>query len=72
VSDDEAKELLLSKLDADDIRRLAWLLAVVGRIEGWCSVNRWIGKAIIASIITFLIMTSEAWNAIRNLLGWKH
>jgi hypothetical protein len=71
MSEDEAQELL-AKLDADDIRRLTWLLAVVGRIEGWCSVNRWIGKAIIASIITFLIMTSEAWNALRNLLGWKH
>jgi hypothetical protein len=71
VSDEEARRLI-EALDADDVRRLTWLLAVVGRIEGWCSINRWIGKVVIAGIITFLIMTSQAWDAIRNLLGWKH
>jgi hypothetical protein len=71
VSDEEAKRLI-EALDADDVRRLTWLLAVVSRIEGWCSINRWIGKVVIAGVITFLIMTSQAWDAIRNLLGWKH
>ena len=70
MSEDAKK--FLEKLDADDLRRLSWLLAVIGRVEGWCLVNRWIGKMVIATIIGFLILTSQAWDAIRNLLGWKH
>lgn len=69
---DEAKDFL-EKLDADDMRRLEWLLRIIGRVEGWCAVNRWLGKVVIAGIITFLIMTSQAWDAIRNLFGMvKH
>ena len=67
---DSAKKFL-ENLDADDLRRLSWLLAMIGRVEGWCSINRWIGKVVIAGAITILIMTSEAWMAIKHLLGWK-
>lgn len=68
---DEAKKFL-EKLDADDLRRLSWLLAIVGRIEGWCAVNRWIGKVILVGGIGALILLSNVVDAVKNLIGLKH
>ncbi len=41
-------------------------------VDGWCRVNRSIGKWLIVTGLTALIALSGAWDAIRNLLGWKH
>ena len=42
------------------------------RIEGWCRINRAIGKFVFLTIIGLLIALSQGLDAIRNLLGWKH
>jgi hypothetical protein len=68
----EHARLFISKLSEDDIGRLAWLLGIVETIEGWCKINRMIAKFIIVFIIGTLILFSQAFDAVRNLLSWKH
>lgn len=65
-------EKFLSKLDKADVERLDRLLATLRMVDGWCRVNRAIGKWIIVGGISLLILLSGAWDALRNLLGWKH
>jgi hypothetical protein len=60
------------KLSPEDIRRLQWLLACIERIEGWCLINRWIGKTILVGGIGMLIWFSNILDAFKNLLGLKH
>lgn len=54
------------------MERLQRLLRVLARIEGWCVVNRAIAKAIIIGGLGLLILFSNALDAIKNLLGFKH
>lgn len=62
----------MNGLDPEDIERLKQLAKTLKRIDGWCRVNRVIGKFIIITIIGSLILLSQGLDAIRNLLGWKH
>lgn len=70
----EHARLFISKLSEDDTKRLEWLLGIVEKIEGWCNINRMIAKFVIVSVIGLLIVMSQAFDAVRNLLGWggKH
>jgi hypothetical protein len=64
----------IASLSKDDIGRLNWLLQVIEMVDGWCKINRVIGKFLIASIIGALILFSQGFDALRNLLSWggKH
>lgn len=66
--------LFISKLSSDDINRLSWLLGIVEMVEGWCKINRMIAKFLIVVVIGTLILFSQAFDAVRNLLSWggKH
>lgn len=65
----EHTRLFVSSLSKDDIDRLAWLLGVVEMVEGWCKVNRYIGKIVIVSILAGLILFSQAMEAVGKLIG---
>lgn len=62
----------MSSLEPEDIERLKQLAKTLKRIDGWCKVNRAIGKFIIVTVIGLLILFSQGLDAIRNLFGWKH
>lgn len=64
-------EEFIAKLSVEDRRRLTWLLNIIGKIEGWCVINRAIAKVILVGAIGLLILFSNALDAIRNLLGLK-
>jgi len=70
----EHTRVFVASLSKDDIDRLSWLLGIVEMVEGWCKINRMIAKFIIVVIIGTLIMFSQAFDAVRNLLsfGGKH
>lgn len=59
-------------LEPEEIERLRKIARVLARIEGWCSVNRSIGKFIFYAVIGLLILLSQGLDAIKNLLGLKH
>ena len=65
-------EEFLEKLDKDDLDRLERLLATLRMVDGWCKVSRWIGKWIIVSGLTLLVLLSGAVEALQKLIGWKH
>jgi hypothetical protein len=58
-----------SSEDAERLKRFAGLLE---RVDGWCKINRWIGKFILVGGIGLLILFSNALDAVKNLIGWKH
>lgn len=60
------------KLSQEDIERLQRFAGILERVEGWCLVNRAIAKAVIIGGIGLLILFSNALDAVKNLLGWKH
>ena len=62
----------MNHLSPEEIERLQRLAALLKRVDGWCRVNRSIGKFIIVTVIGLLIIMSQGLDAIRNLLGWKH
>jgi len=70
----EHARVFVASLSKDDINRLSWLLGIVEMVEGWCKINRMIAKFFIVVIIGTLIMFSQAFDAVRNLLsfGGKH
>lgn len=68
----EHARVFVASLSKDDINRLSWLLGIVEMVEGWCKINRMIGKFIIVFIIGTLILFSQAFDAVRNLISWKH
>ena len=59
-------------LDPEEIERLKRVARVLARIEGWCLINRAIGKFIFFTVIGLLILLSQGLDAIKNLLGMKH
>lgn len=65
-------EKFLQKLDKGDLQRLDWLLSVLRKVDGWCSVNRFVGKWVIVTGLTFLVLLSGAVEAFQKLIGWKH
>lgn len=70
----EHTRVFVASLSKEELDRLTWLLGIVEMVEGWCKINRMIAKFIIVVIIGTLIMFSQAFDAVRNLLsfGGKH
>lgn len=68
--DDPAK--FIASLEPDDLRILSWLIKTLRMVDGWCRVNRAIGKFLIVGLLLGLIMLSNALDAVKNLLGLKH
>lgn len=68
----EHTRVFVASLSKDDIDRLTWLLGIVETAEGWCKINRMIAKFVIVALIGTLILFSQAFDALRNLLSWKH
>jgi len=62
----------LKTLSPEEVAALARIAKVYGRIEGWCKVNRAIGKFVFFTVIGLLILLSQGLDAIRNLFGLKH
>lgn len=62
----------LLKLEPDDVRLLLRLIRIMKRIEGWCAVNRWIGKTLLYGALTLLVLLSGAVEAIQKLIGLRH
>ena len=60
------------KLTPEDEERLIRISRVYGRMENWWKINKAIGKFIFFTAIGLLIVLSQGFDAIRNLLGWKH
>ncbi len=68
----KSAEDFIKSLSPSDVKRLEWLLGIIGKIDGWCAVNRWIGKYLIIGGIGLLILFSQGLDAIKNLIWWKH
>lgn len=69
---DPESELVTVTLPKDDYQLFMHFISILKRVDGWCSVNRAIGKFILFVVITALIMFSQGFDAIKNLFGWKH
>jgi len=65
----DEKEFINVSLPKDDFQRLSKLLETLRRIDGWCSINRAIGKFIIFGAIAVLVVLSQGFDAVRNLLS---
>ena len=42
------------------------------RMDGWCVINRQLGKFVFFTAVGLLILLSQGLDAIKNLLGMKH
>lgn len=61
----------LEELTPEQKKALIWLAGVLERMNGWCAVNKWIGKTILITGLTALILFSNAIDAFKHLLGIK-
>jgi hypothetical protein len=65
----EEIDKFVNSLDADDIRRLHSLISILRRVDGWCKVNRFIGRWIIFTLIATLIIMVQGYDAIIRVVG---
>jgi hypothetical protein len=56
-------------LEPEDLKRLHRLLSILRRIDGWCRVNRAIGRWFIFTVIAALVIVTQGYDAIIRLLG---
>ena len=70
TADVEAIKAAVDNLPPETWRRLLSLLKLMERMEGWCQVNRAVGKFVLFTIIAGLILFSDALDALRNLFGF--
>lgn len=62
-------DLINVVLRKEDYRRLSRLLETLRRIDGWCSVNRYLARIILYGGIAALIFLSQGLDAVRNLFS---
>ena len=67
-SKDES-EFINVMLPREDYRRLSRLLETLRRIDGWCSINRYLARIVLYGGIAALIFLSQALDAVRNLFS---
>lgn len=61
----------MSDLSEDELKALKSLAKLWARVEGWCAVNRWIGKTLIIGGVGLLILLSQGLDAIKNIFAWR-
>lgn len=59
----------IKTLDPEDLRRLHGLLSILRRIDGWCKINRIIGRWIVFTLIATLVILTQGYDAIVRVLG---
>lgn len=65
---DNSEELVTVTLPRRRADLLFRLLDAVEKIEGWCVINRWIGKWILFAGLTAIILLSDAIDRAKNML----
>lgn len=63
-------EEFIKGLGDDDIQMLAWLLKSLRTINGWCAVNRAIGKWLIFTAIAAIVLMSAGYDAIVRFISF--
>ena len=66
LKDDEHITITLPKARAELLFRL---LDAFAMIDGWCRVNKWIGKWVLIGALTAIVLLSDALNGIKNILA---
>lgn len=56
-------------LSSTDYQLFMTFISTLRRIDGWCKINKAIGKWLLFGGITLLILMSQGLDAVRNLLG---
>ena len=69
MSEDIDPVEFIKGLDSDDIKRLHSLIAILRRVDGWCKVNRFIGRWIVFTFIATLVIMTQGYDAIVRVLG---
>lgn len=65
-----AEEMVNVEIPKADWERLQWLMNVLRNIDGWCRVNRVIGKYVFVAMIAAAIFLWKGIDAINHLIGW--
>lgn len=68
MSDNDLAQFL-NGLEPDDLRRLHKLISILRRVDGWCRINRAIGRWFIFTVIAALVIVTQGYDAIIRLLG---
>lgn len=66
LKDDEQVNITLPKARAELLFRL---LDAFAMIDGWCRVNKWIGKWVLVGALTGIVLLSDALSGLRNILS---
>lgn len=63
-------EAFIKSLGPDDIKWLQWLLTALKRVDGWCRINRFIGRYLILGAIAVIVLMSNGYDALARFISF--